>query len=84
MTNGFYSRLDEVRGSGHLRHNRDVTEVGAIGRAGVKARVRALAIAEVPMAPQRAARLANAVVGPQIHLLVFDRPLQPLDEYVVA
>src|SRR6185436_16087329 len=62
----------------------DVAEVGAIGRAGVKARVWPLAIVEVEITTERTARLAHAVVGPQIDLFVLDRPPYPLDEDVVA
>ena len=43
-----------------------------------------LAVAEVQIAADRSADLADAVVGPQIHLLVFDAALQALDEHVVA
>jgi hypothetical protein len=42
------------------------------------------AVVEVQIAANRCARLADAVVGPQIHLLVFDAAPQPLDEHVVA
>src|SRR6266851_4541613 len=62
----------------------DALKVGAIGRAGVKARVRSLAVVEVEIATERGARLADAVVGPQIDLLAFGRPPEPFDEDVVA
>jgi hypothetical protein len=40
-------------------------------------------ILEVEIVADRCARLADAVVGPQIYLLVFDAAPQPLDEHVV-
>jgi len=45
--------------------------------------MRSAAIVEVEIAAHRCARLADAVVGSQIDLLVFDAVPQPLDEYVV-
>ena len=62
----------------------DVAEIGAIGCAGVKDRVRSLAIIEVEIAPERGARLDDAVVVSQTDLLVFDQPPHPLNENVVA
>jgi hypothetical protein len=44
----------------------------------------AFAIVEIQISAERGTRLADAVVGSQIHLLVFDRAPQPLDEDVVA
>src|SRR5260221_1171903 len=41
------------------------------------------AIIEVEVTAERVPRLANAFVGPQIYLLVFDAAPQPLDEHVV-
>src|SRR5881396_1431746 len=41
------------------------------------------AIIEVEVTADRVPRLANAFVGPQIYLLVFDAAPQPLDEHVV-
>src|SRR5260370_805521 len=41
------------------------------------------AIIEVEITADRVPRLANAFVGPQIYLLVFDAAPQPLDEHVV-
>jgi hypothetical protein len=46
--------------------------------------MRALAVVEVEIPPDRGARLSDAVIGAQVHLLVFDRPPEPLDEHVVA
>ena len=40
-------------------------------------------VIEVEVTADRSAGLADAVVGPQIHLLVFDAAPQPLDEDVV-
>src|SRR5450631_4165623 len=42
------------------------------------------AIVEVEVTADRCAGLADTVVGPQIHLLVFDAAPQPLDEDVVT
>ena len=67
-----------------LPHLRQVVEVGVIRRSSVKARMRALAVVEVQIPADRGARLADAVVGPQIDLFVFDRAPEPLDEDVVA
>src|SRR5213076_3296220 len=44
----------------------------------------AASVVEVEVTADRSARLGHAVVGPQIHLLVFDAAPQPLDEDVVA
>ena len=55
-----------------------------IGCHAVKARVRSSCVVEVQIASDRGAGLADAVVGAQIHLLVFDAAPQPLDEHVVA
>src|SRR6202034_893776 len=41
------------------------------------------AIIEVQVAADRSAGVADAFVGPQIHLLVFDAAPKPLDEHVV-
>src|SRR5260370_12889401 len=60
-----------------------MVEVGAIRRPSVKARMRSLAVVEVEIAADRGARLADAVVGPEIDLFVFDRAPEPLDENVV-
>src|SRR5579863_7036609 len=38
---------------------------------------------ELEIPPDRGARLADAVIGPKIDLLVFDRAPEPLDEHVV-
>src|SRR5262245_24813715 len=42
------------------------------------------AVVEVDVAAKRGTRLADAVIGPQIHLLVFDAAPETLDEDVVA
>ena len=46
--------------------------------------MRSAAVVEVEVAADRGAGLADAVVGAQIDLLVFDAAPQPLDEDVVA
>src|SRR5271168_776235 len=66
------------------RELRQVVEVGAIRSPRVKARMRAPAVVEVQIPPERATRLADAIVGPQVDLLVFDRTPQPLDKHIVA
>src|SRR5438105_361103 len=43
-----------------------------------------LGIVEIEIASNGAAGFADALVGPQIHLLVFDASPQTLDEHVVA
>ena len=55
-------------------------EVRPIRRLPVKARVWPPRVVERDVPPERRARLADRVVGAQIHLLVFDRPPQPLDD----
>ena len=47
-------------------------EVGLIGRGAVKALMWTLGIVEIQITADGAAGFANAVIGPQIHLLVFD------------
>src|SRR5262249_8745348 len=59
-------------------------EVGLIGRASVKARMRPMAVVEVDVAAERSSRLIYAVIGPQIHLLVFDTAPEALEEHVIA
>ena len=66
------------------RDLRQMSEVGVVRRPSVKARMRALAVVEIQIPADRGARLGDAVVGPQIDLLVFDRTPEPLDEHVVA
>ena len=44
----------------------------------------ASAVIKVEIAADRCAGVTDAVIGPQIHLLVFDAAPQPLDEHVVA
>src|SRR6478752_6750428 len=46
--------------------------------------MRTLAIVEGQIPPERSACLADAVIGMQIDLLIFDRPPQPLDKDIVA
>src|SRR5207244_7759390 len=40
-------------------------------------------VIEVKRSADRAARLADAVIGPQVHLLVFDAAPEPFDKHVV-
>src|SRR5664279_5687385 len=63
---------------------RQVVEVSAIRGPRVKARMRTPAIVEVQIPSERGTRLANAIVGAQVDLLVFDRAPQPLDKHIVA
>src|ERR1019366_5699832 len=58
-------------------------EVGFIGCRAVKARMWPPAVVEVQVAADRSAGLADAVIGVQIHLLIFYAAPQPLDEDVV-
>ena len=53
-------------------------------RASVKARMRPMAVVEVDVAAERSSRLVDAVIGPQIHLLVFDSAPEALEEHVIA
>ena len=46
--------------------------------------MRTSAIVEVEIAPDRLPRLANAVVGPQIYLLVFDAAPQPFNKHIIS
>src|SRR5215216_3886867 len=66
------------------RDLRQMSEIGVVRRPSVKARMRALAVVEIQIPADRGARLGDAVVGPQMDLLVFDRTPEPLDEHVVA
>src|SRR3954463_4425714 len=59
-------------------------EVGLIGRRVLKARMRPATIVEVQVSANRTAGLPNAVIGFEIHFLVFDAAPKPLDEDVVA
>src|SRR5215208_5942476 len=45
--------------------------------------MRSAAVVEVEVTADRSAGLADAVIGPQIHLLIFDAAPQPLDEDIV-
>ena len=58
-------------------------EVGVIWCYAVKARVWTSAIIKVQVAAYRSAGVADAFVGPQIHLLVFNAAPKPLDEHIV-
>src|SRR6266404_1355189 len=40
-------------------------------------------VIEVEISADRAARLADAVIGPQVHFLVFDAAPEPFDKHVV-
>ena len=58
-------------------------EVSLIGCHAVKARMRASFIVELQIAADRSACIADALIGSQIYLLVFDGAPQPLDEHIV-
>ena len=59
-------------------------EVAAGADTSIKVgRMWAASIVKVQVAADRTARLADAVVGLQIHLLIFDGAPQPLDEDIV-
>src|SRR6266481_3850989 len=53
-------------------------------RQGHSARMRPMAVVEVDVAAERNSRLVDAVIGPQIHLLVFDTAPEALEEHVIA
>src|ERR1700731_1746965 len=55
-----------------------------MGCNAAKARMWSLAVVEAQVVADRGARLADAVVGPQVDLLVLDAAPQTLDEHVVA
>src|SRR5262249_40281017 len=63
------------------RAERQRVAVGLVGRASVNAR---MGPPEVDVAAERSSRLTDAVVGPQIHLLVFDAAPEALEKHVVA
>src|SRR5262244_2992713 len=46
--------------------------------------MRPMAVVEVDVAAERSSRLVDAVIGPQIHLLVFDTAPEALEEHVIA
>src|ERR1035437_2029106 len=50
----------------------------------VKARMRALRIVKVQIPADGGARVADAFIGSQINLLVFDAAPEPLDEHIFA
>ena len=59
-------------------------EVSLVRRHSVKARMWPQAIVEIQIAADGSPRDADAVVGVKIHLLVFDRFPDALDEDIVA
>ena len=59
-------------------------EVGLIRCLAVKTGVRTSAVVKVQIPADRLSRFADAVVSPQIELLVFDAAPQPFDEHVVT
>ena len=71
------------RNSG-CREQWQVIEVGAIRRSGSEARMWPRAIVEIQVPAERSTGIADTVVGPQVDLLVFDRPPQPLNKDIVA
>src|ERR1019366_7524193 len=74
------------KSSRRSRDRRDdlLAEVSLVRRAPVKARMRPLRIVKRQVAPNRPARLRDALVGAQIDLLVFHAAPQPFDEHIVA
>ena len=62
---------------------RQMVKRGLLRRPRPQARMRPPAIVEIQIPSKRRARIAHAVVGPQIHLLVLHRTPQPLDEHAV-
>ena len=65
------------------REPRQRVEVGLIGCPAVKARMRPPAVVEHQIPADRNAGLRHAVVGSQIHLLVFDGSPEPLNKDIV-
>src|SRR3974390_1176870 len=61
-----------------------MVEIGLIRGASAKARMRSLAVVEIQIPADRGAGLGDAVIGPQIDLLILYRSPEPLDEDVVA
>jgi hypothetical protein len=61
-----------------------LVEVGLIWCGVVKALMRSASIVEIEIPADRIAGLADAFIGPQIDLFIFDAAPQPLDEHVVA
>ena len=59
-------------------------EVGLIGRLSVKTGMRTSLIIQAHILADRQARLADAVIGQQIHLFIFYSAPQPLDEDIVT
>ena len=74
--------MEPLPGLGRRAERRKI-EVGLIRGAVVKARMWATAIVEVEISADRATGLADAFIGSQIDLLVFDATPQPLNEHVV-
>lgn len=65
------------------REERRVVEVRMVRRAPVKARMGTGPVVPGQIPADRGPRLGDAVVGPEVDLLVLDRSPQPLDEDVV-
>src|SRR5215218_7193395 len=66
------------------RAQRQVIEVGTVWRSGSEARMWSRAIVEIQVPAERSTGIADTVVSPQVDLLVFDRPPQPLNKDIVA
>src|SRR5215218_10943064 len=64
--------------------DRLVVEIDLLRRPRAQARVRPSSIVESQVPAERSTRIAYAVIGPQVDLLVFHRAPQPLDEHVVT
>jgi hypothetical protein len=77
-----FDMWSSARGLG-CQAERQRREVGVVWCYAVKARVWTSAIIKVQVAADRSAGVADAFVGPQMHLLVFNAGPKPLDEHVV-
>src|SRR3546814_17874597 len=73
------------RSSSSCRHQlRQTVEVGLVRGSPAQARVRPSAIEEAAVAADPGAGPGDAVIGPQVHLLVLDRAPYPPDDHVIA
>ena len=79
--NSFFASISGALPGLGCQTERQRREVGVIGCYAVKARVWTSAIIKVQVAAD--AGVADAFVGPQIHVLIFNAAPQPLDEHVV-
>ena len=63
---------------------RQMVEIDLLRRPRAQARVWPSFIVKSQVPAERSTRIAYAVIGPQVDLLVFHRAPQPLDEHVVS